>query len=305
MSSYPTVAFLGLGRMGTPMAANLAAGGVPLRVWNRSRERAEAFLDRTTGDVRIAETPADAARDASIVITMLANLAALEDVHAGPHGTATVLDHRQVVVDMSTIGPSGVTRLADVLRPSGAHLVDAPVSGSTSAAASGALAILVGGGDQDVARVRPVLELMGDRVIHLGGTGTGATMKLAVNNVIYGISQAVAEALVLAERAGIDRHLAYEVFVNSAVAAPMVTYRREAFERPGEVPVAFRLELAEKDLRLIEELATSVGAFMPQAHVNRILLQEAMANGFGDDDMSAVAEHLRRTAQVATKPPST
>jgi 3-hydroxyisobutyrate dehydrogenase-like beta-hydroxyacid dehydrogenase len=137
---------------------------------------------------------------------------------------------------------------------------------------------------------------MGANVIHLGVVGSGATTKLAVNAIVYGLSEAVSEALVLAERAGIDRTAAYEVFTKSAIAAPFVHYRREAFERPGEVPVAFRMELAAKDLRLIEKLAAEHGAPTPQMTTNLEVIEAAIDGGFGEDDMSAIAEHLRSDA---------
>ncbi|MFD1498754.1 NAD(P)-dependent oxidoreductase, partial [Streptosporangium lutulentum] len=144
-----------------------------------------------------------------------------------------------------------------------------------------------------VRRGREVLSSLGDPVLHLGESGRGSAMKLVVNTIVHSLNQAVSEALVLAERAGIERATAYSVFVNSAVSAPFVQYRREAFERPGEVPVAFRLELAAKDLRLALELADKVGADLPQARVNREVLGAAMAAGFGDEDESAVARYLR------------
>jgi 3-hydroxyisobutyrate dehydrogenase-like beta-hydroxyacid dehydrogenase len=123
-------------------------------------------------------------------------------------------------------------------------------------------------------------------------------MKLAVNNVVYGLAQAVAESLVLAERAGIERTRAYEVFANSAVAAPMVHYRRAAYERPDEAPAAFRLVLAAKDLELIGALADRVGARVPQAQVNLQEVRGAIADGLGEQDLALIAEHLRGTEAV-------
>jgi 3-hydroxyisobutyrate dehydrogenase/2-hydroxy-3-oxopropionate reductase len=155
------------------------------------------------------------------------------------------------------------------------------------------LTIMVGGDTADVERARPVLETLAARVFHLGPVTTGATLKLAVNTIVYGLCQALSEGLVLAERAGIDRIAAYEVIASSAVGAPFVHYRRAEFESPGQSPVAFRLALAKKDLDLILSLSEQMGSPMPQAGVNRNILEAAMAEGFGDCDVSAVAEFLR------------
>jgi 3-hydroxyisobutyrate dehydrogenase-like beta-hydroxyacid dehydrogenase len=156
---------------------------------------------------------------------------------------------------------------------------------------------MVGGEEATVARVRPLLEAIGSGVHHLGPVGSGATMKLAVNSIVYGLNAALSEALVLAERAGIDRLAAYEVFASSAVAAPVMHYRRAAFERPGEGPVSFRLALGVKDLRLIADLAEQVGAPMPQATRNLEIHGAAEADGFGDWDLAGFAEWLRRRAR--------
>jgi 3-hydroxyisobutyrate dehydrogenase-like beta-hydroxyacid dehydrogenase len=131
-------------------------------------------------------------------------------------------------------------------------------------------------------------------VFHVGPVGSGATIKLAVNAVIYGLCEALAEGLVLAERAGVERTTAYEIFASSAVAAPFVHYRRQEFERPGEPPVAFRLALAKKDLDLILELSERLQSPMPQAAANIGVLEAAMSGGYADHDVSAVAEYLRR-----------
>jgi 3-hydroxyisobutyrate dehydrogenase-like beta-hydroxyacid dehydrogenase len=134
---------------------------------------------------------------------------------------------------------------------------------------------------------------MSSKIIHVGEFGTGATMKLAVNALVHGLNAALSESLVLAERAGVDRTAAYEVFASGAAAAPYVLYKRAAFERPDETPVAFRLDLVGKDLDLILELALAVGAPMPQAETNRDVVRAALATGLAAHDISALAEYLR------------
>jgi 3-hydroxyisobutyrate dehydrogenase/2-hydroxy-3-oxopropionate reductase len=173
--------------------------------------------------------------------------------------------------------------------------LDAPVSGSVATAKEAKLTMMVGGDPDDLESARPILSAMAARIFHLGPLGAGATMKLAVNTIVFGLNQALAEGLVLAESAGIDRQSAYDLFENSAIAAPFVHYRKEAFLKEREVPVAFSLDLARKDLELIETLAGEVHASMPQTAVNRMTIVSALEQGRGGEDVSAIAEHLRNS----------
>src|SRR5690242_7709911 len=256
------VAFLGLGRMGLPMATNLAAAGHRLTVWNRSPEKAERFA--AEHGARAAGTPAEAVADADVVLTMLADDRALLDAYTGEGGALSAVRPGALAIDMGTVAPGTVAELRRLLTERRVDLVDAPVSGSVATATAAGLTIMAAGESEAVERARDVLGALGSRVIHMGPSGAGSAMKLAINAIVHSINQAVSEALVFAERAGIERTRAYEVFANSAVAAPFVLYRREAYERPGEVPVTFRLELAAKDLRLALALAQEVGADLPQ-----------------------------------------
>jgi 3-hydroxyisobutyrate dehydrogenase-like beta-hydroxyacid dehydrogenase len=199
----------------------------------------------------------------------------------------------QVVLEMSTIAPQTVRRVAPSVLGQGASMLDAPVSGSVPVVERGELTIMVGGSSEGLERARPVLEALSSKIIHVGELGAGATMKLAVNALVHGLGVALSESLVLAERAGVERTTAYEVFASGAAAAPFVLYKRAAFERPDETPVAFSLGLVAKDLDLILSLAEQVGAPMRQANSNREEVREAVAAGMGDRDMSALAEHLR------------
>ena len=286
------VGFVGLGRMGWPMAANVARVYLPLRVYNRTRERAESFA-ASAPRVIVCGSPAEVAAASDVVITMLADGAAVDEVYLGEQGLLVGARPGTVLVDMSTIGPDHVTVLADKVGGVGLALVDAPVSGSVATAEAAALLVMAGGEASAVDRARPVLDAIGATVLHVGPSGAGATMKLVVNTIVYGLNQSVSEALVFAERAGLDRLLTYDVFAHSAIAAPFVRYRREAFERPGEVPAAFRVELASKDLRLILDLAQRVGAELRQAETNLAVLEEAEGAGLQDEDVSAVARYLR------------
>lgn len=285
------VAFLGLGRMGRPMAVNVRRAGFDLVVWNRTAEKAAEFA--ASHAATAAASPAEAAAQADLVISMLADDAAVTAAHAGKTGSFSALRPGAVVADMSTIAVKTVRGLAEQAAGQGSAFLDAPVSGSVTAAGDATLTIIAGGPAAAVEAARPVLLAMGNLVLHMGGSGTGAAMKLSVNTVVHALNGALSEALVLAERSGIDRRAAYEVFRSSAIAAPFVHYRQAAFEQPGEVPAAFRLTLAAKDLRNALQLAATAGADLPHAAAALRVLERAAEEGFGEDDESAVAQYLR------------
>ena len=285
------VGFIGLGRMGTPMAAHLARAGFALTVHNRSARSMTAFA--AEHGAATAPDPATLAAASDIVITMLADDDALRDVMTGPTGILAGLEPGSLVIDMGTVGRQVILELAEQVAARGSDLIDAPVSGVPKVAAEGRLVIMVGAEAPVLERARPILEAMSERIIPLGPVGTGAAMKVAINAAIHGLNQAVSEALVLAERAGIDRTTAYEVFVAGALSGPFVINRRQVFEHPGVGPQPFSLRLAVKDLRLALELADEVGAPLEQAELNKDVLERAVAAGFGDLDESAVAAYLR------------
>jgi len=287
-----TAAVLGTGRMGSAMAERLATQGVEVVLFNRTAERATALADKIGASV--ATTPAEAASRADVVITMVADDAAVHDQFDGPDGIAAGIRAGSVAVDMSTVLPDTIRAVAPAVRARGAGILDGPVSGSVSSARAGELTIMVGGEADDLERARPILECLARRLFHLGPLGTGAVMKLAVNTLIFGLNGAVAEGLVLAERNGIDRTLAYEVLASSAAGAPMVGYKRANFVEPDTTPVAFSLALADKDLRLIRELAETSDTSMPQATVNLDTIQAAERSMGEHLDFSMVASHLRQ-----------
>lgn len=282
------VAVLGTGRMGGAMVGTLARAGFDLVVWNRDRAKADAVASEAGATV--AASPAEAVGGAEVVISSLADDTAVETVYGE---AADGLHAPQVVLEMSTIAPSTIRTVAERVAAAGAILLDAPVSGSVSLVEAGQLTIMVGGDPDALERARPVLEALSAKLLPVGELGAGATMKLAVNALVHGLNVALAESLVLAERAGVDRTTAYEVFASGAAAAPFVLYKRAAYERPDETPVAFSLDLVEKDLDLILGLAGEVGAPMPQAGVNREAVRAAIEAGMGSRDLSALAVHLR------------
>jgi 3-hydroxyisobutyrate dehydrogenase len=217
----------------------------------------------------------------------------VDAVYGGNDGLIAGAQAGTVFVDSSTVPPAVLLAHEPAIHGRGAGVLDAPVSGSVTLAESGKLTLMVGGEADDLERARPVLDAYGATIFHLGPLGTGAAMKLAVNTVIFGLNEALAEGLVLAERAGIPRDRAYDVMAVSAIGAPYVGYKRAAFLDPDETPVAFSTELAAKDLRLIAELADAVDLTMPQAATNLAVIDAVIDAGGGGWDFSAVARHLR------------
>jgi 3-hydroxyisobutyrate dehydrogenase/2-hydroxy-3-oxopropionate reductase len=282
------VAMVGLGRMGAAMAARLAGAGHDVVLYNRTRARAEALTGHAV------DTPAEAAAAADTVLVSLADDAAVTAVYRGPDGLVAGLRPDTVVLEMSTVAPATVRELAHPVTGRGAALLDAPVSGSVPVVQRGELAVLVGGDAAALERARPALDSFARKVFHLGELGAGATVKLAVNSIVHALNQAVAEALVLAERAGVDRTAAYEVFANGAAAAPYVHYKQAAFLHPESAPVAFALDLVAKDLDLITGLADEVGARIDLTTATRAMVAEAIEAGYGARDLSALADLLRR-----------
>jgi 3-hydroxyisobutyrate dehydrogenase-like beta-hydroxyacid dehydrogenase len=297
------VAVLGLGRMGAPMAARLAAAGHEVRVWNRgsgghallAQELARLAPDAPAPVA--GATPAAAVAGAEVVLTVLADGAVLEAVLFGGEGTgsgaAGALASGAVVCDLGTSGVAAALSCARRLSAAGARFVDAPVSGSVPAVRAGTLTVMAGGPQQVVARVEPVLRAFAGAVHRVGGAGAGQAMKLAVNALLHAYNAALSESLVLAERGGVARPAALDVLADSVVAAPFLAYKRAAFEEPGAAPVAFTVDLMRKDLRLVRALAAEHAAPVPVADAVAALCDAVSAAGFGAHDMSAVAEHHR------------
>jgi 3-hydroxyisobutyrate dehydrogenase/2-hydroxy-3-oxopropionate reductase len=288
------VAVIGTGRMGAAMVGRLAGAGHHLTVHNRTRAKAEAVAARH--DAAVAPTPREAVREADVVLVSLADDAAVTAAYGGPDGLVAGLAAGQVVADTSTVDPETLRGLEAAVVAAGAALLDTPVSGSVSTVEAGALLVMAGGDASALERARPALEAIASRIVHLGPLGAGATMKLVVNAMVHALNGALAEALVLAEKAGLDRASAYDVIAASAVGAPFVTYKRDAYLSPEATPVAFALNLVAKDLALADALAARVAAPMPQLATNREVVRRAVAAGLGDADLSALATLLRQGA---------
>lgn len=285
------VSVVGLGRMGRAMAEQLVAAGTPVTVFNRTTAKADALAG--THDVTVAATAREAAAAADVVLTSLADDDALRSACDGDDGVLAGLREGAVVVETSTVSRETMAWLAEAAERRGAMVLDAPVSGSVPSVESHQLVVLAGGSETAVEAARATLEVFSKQVIHLGDVGAGAATKLAVNAVVHGLNAAVAEALVLCERAGVDRTAAYDALAASAAGAPFVQYKRGAFLEPDAAPTAFALGLVAKDLRLAVELADELHTPLPQARHNLDIVTGAVEAGHGERDMSHLAEHHR------------
>jgi 3-hydroxyisobutyrate dehydrogenase-like beta-hydroxyacid dehydrogenase len=274
------------------MAANVARAGFTLTVHNRNPTPAEEFV--VGHSAMAASTAAEAVEHSDFIITMLADGEALFEVYTGAGGVLETIRPGTVAIDMGTSGPDAVARVRKLVEDTGATLVDAPVSGSTPAAESGKLLIMVGASLGFYDQVRPLLESMGEPV-QVGPPGSAATLKLVVNSILYGLNQALAEGVVLAERAGVDPATTIDVVARSAAGAPLVGYRRPQYLDPDGSPVMFTLDLAAKDLRLALDQAAALGVPMLQLQETLAVVERIIASGEGGRDMGFVVEAARRT----------
>jgi 3-hydroxyisobutyrate dehydrogenase len=290
-SSMNSIAFLGLGTMGGGMAARLAGAGFPSAVWNRHRDRADALAAR---GARVADSPRDAARSADLVISMVADDQASRSVWLGAEGALAEAKPGSVLIESSTLSPVWIAELADHARRAGCDLLDAPVTGSRTQAASGDLLFLVGGAAAALERARPALAAMGSRgVLHLGPTGSGARMKL-VNNFVCGVqAAALAEAVALMERFGLNIANAFPVLADGAPGSPLVKGVGARMIN-HDYAVNFALSLMRKDLTYAIDEGARAGVSLRTAETARVLFDDAIAARLGNADFSAIVEPLRQ-----------
>ena len=279
----------GLGRMGFPMVKNLINAGFDIQVWNRNSKRSVSFA--TEMHCEIAQTPKALASACDIVITMLADDAASQEVYLGRSG---LLEGKKatVFIEMSTVSPDWINRLQH--QSSRAAIIDAPVSGATQAAQEGKLMIMVGGSKEIAQPLLPIFDALGEKTIILGKQSAGATMKLAINSVIHSLNQAAAESLNLAQAAGIDLSLAYEALESSAACAPMLRYRKPLYLDEQAHQIMFTVSLAAKDVDLATRLGKILNVQMPQAELNLGILNQAKQNGYAQRDMASVISYLKK-----------
>jgi 3-hydroxyisobutyrate dehydrogenase len=283
------VAFLGLGTMGAAMAANLARAGFQVSAWNRTPGRAPELAKL---GVETSANPAAAAADAEIVVICVSNTPDVEAILFGQDGVVGGARAGTLVIDCSTIAPSGSWDFAARLKEHGLSMVDAPVSGGSEGAKNATLTIFVGGDETDFERARPVLEALGRTITHVGPIGAGQAVK-AVNQVILaGTYLGVAEGIVLAIKAGLDVEQVVEALGGGA-AQSWVLANRSGRMIDNDYPLGFKVALHRKDLGIALELANQLGAVLPVSALAAQLETGLIAGGHADEDMSALARAIR------------
>jgi 3-hydroxyisobutyrate dehydrogenase len=289
MQASRPVAFLGLGTMGTAMAANLARAGFTVTAWNRTSGRAATLAD--LGVVE-APTPAAAAATADVVVICVSDTPDVEAVLFGVDGVVEGARPGTLIIDCSTIAPSGSWDFAARLRELDLRMVDAPVSGGSEGARNATLTIFVGGDERDVEHARPVLAALGRTITHVGPIGAGQAVK-AVNQVILaGTYLGVAEGIVLAIKAGLDVEQVVGALGGGA-AQSWVLANRSGRMLDNDYPLGFKVALHRKDLGIALELAGQLGAVLPVSALAAQLESGLIAQGHGEDDMSALARAIR------------
>jgi len=299
MSDEPlSVGFVGLGSMGGRMVQRLLAGGHRVTGWNRSAVKAEGLAEK--GMAR-APTPREAAEGADVVLSIVTDTAAVEQVASGEEGIIAGLRPGAVYADMSTIAPDASRALAERVAERGASMLDAPVSGSIATLEAGQLAIMVGGSEEAYERILPVLHSIGPKVTRIGDNGQALQMKVAVNLALVVQVTGFCEGVALAEKGGIPREAAVEAMLNSVVASPVLGYRGPFIldGRMPEVPWA-DVDLQQKDLLLALETGRRLGVPLPTAAASNELLNACRGLGIGHHDFVVVYDVYRRLAGLQT-----
>jgi len=292
-----TISYLGLGTMGSGMASNLLKAGYKLTVWNRSAEKCEPFARK---GARVAETPADAVRDVDLVAYCLSNDQAVEEVVFGAKGILSGIKAGQIAMDMSTVLPATSLREQQAYAKRGVDFLDAPVFGSKNESAKAKLWIMAAGKRDAFQKVESVLQHLGQTVHYFGRNGNAAAMKLVGNLIVALELEALAEGLVLAQKAGLDLDSVMEVVKVADFRSPLlVSNGRNILKR--DFSTSFALKLMLKDASLIAKFGESLESPIPALRIVEKNLGSAVALGFGDENASALIKGLEKEAGVEVK----
>jgi len=289
------IGFIGLGIMGSRMAANLQRYGYSLAVYNRTPAKAESLLGPCG---TFAESPAKLAEQVEIVFTMLANPAAVEEAALGDNGFLDHLQPNALWVDCSSVDPSFSKKMATEAARRGVRFVDAPVTGSAVPAAEAKLVFWVGGEPPDLEAIRSLLLCMGNRIVHVGGPAMGTSMKMVVNVLLGNAMAAFAEGMALGQGLGISRKVLFNSLLSTPVAAPFLASKRLKIES-GKYEAEFPLRWQQKDLHLVAESAFDAGVAMPVTNAAKELYRLAMMEGHGLEDFSAICKYLAGNSNSA------
>ena len=291
------ISYLGLGTMGSGMVSNLLKAGYELTVWNRSVERNKPFARK---GARVADTPANAVRDVDLVMYSLSNDQAVEDVVFGANGILSGINAGQIVMDMSTVLRATSLHEQEAYSKRGADFLDAPVFGSKKEAADAKLWIMAAGKRDAFEKVKPVLQHLGQTIHYFGKNGNAAAMKLVGNLIVALEMEALAEGLVLAQKAGLDLSTVMEVVKVADFRSPLLVSNGQNILK-RDFSTSFALKLMLKDAGLIEKFAESLQSPIPALRVVQKNLESAVALGFGKENASAVIKALEKEAGVEVK----
>lgn len=289
------VGFIGLGIMGSRMAASVRRAGFPVSVWNRTRATAEAWAAEHDGTV--VEKPAHLAERCDVIVSIVVDGPQVEQVLLGDGGVIEDARPGLTCVDMSTIAPHEARAIGERLAAHGVGFLDAPVTGSAPKAADGTLTIMVGGSEQDVARARPALDAMGESIVHVGPVGHGQTVKVLSNALAAANVTALAQALLVGKRAGVDLEKMVEVLPRSAGGSRMVELKAQPMLQ-HDFTTLFKLDHMLKDVGLALDAARELGMPFPAAAQARELLAAGAGRGLGEQDFAAVVEVLEGLAGI-------
>jgi len=290
----PTVCFIGLGIMGKPMAANLLKSGYSLIVFNRTREKMAALVEK--GAVA-ADSISYCARRADVTITMLPDSSEVSEVILGGNGVAESAKPNATVIDMSSISPVVSQKIGGILREKNIDFLDAPVSGGEPGAIAGTLAIMVGGSEAAFDKVKPILQTMGESVKRVGDIGAGNYAKLA-NQIIVALNiAAVGEAFALAQKAGLDPEALYDA-IRNGLAGSRVLDAKVPKVMKRQFDPGFRLKLHQKDLKNVLETARQIHVPLPLTAIVQQMLTTLIADGKGDLDHGALVQFAEKLSGV-------
>jgi 3-hydroxyisobutyrate dehydrogenase-like beta-hydroxyacid dehydrogenase len=280
------IGFIGLGIMGSRMAANLQKHGYDLVVFNRTRAKAQSLLDKGAS---FAESPAKLAEQVDVVFTMLAHPDAVEQAALGRNGFLTHLKPNALWVDCSSVNPSFSKKMAAAATARQIRFVDAPVTGSAPVAAEAKLIFWVGGDAGDVEAIRPLLLCMGSKIVHAGGHGMGTSMKMVINLLLGTGMAAFAEAMALGQGLGLSQKMLFDSLLSTPTVAPFLALKREKIES-GNYEAEFPLRWMQKDMHLAAVSAYETGVAMPLTNITKEVYRLAMRGGHDAEDFSAIYE---------------
>lgn len=284
----PKVGFMGLGIMGSAMAANVQRAGFPLMVYNRTPAKADPWAERGVG---VASSPRSLAQATDIIVLMVTGPGAIDQLLWGERGAAGALNEQKYLINMSSVAPSYTRELHQRLAPTGVKFVDAPVSGTKKPAEEGTLIILAGGEAAQVAEVEPLLLAMGKKVIHCGPVGQGSMMKMTINLLLGLMMAGFSEAVHYGRAGGLELDTIVEVILSGPLANGLYQVKAPMLQA-NNFPAQFPLKHMTKDAKFIVDTAFETGAAAPLAHLLLHLYRLGVSRGLGDQDFAAISRVL-------------